>query len=230
MADPGHRDAVLASTELRPTPFVPEVVLHCADDAYTVWTATATKTGTGDESAPMPFWSFPWAGGQALARYVLDNPNLVIGRRVLDLAAGSGLVAIAAAMAGASDVTANDVDPYASAAQELNAQANGVRITTLTADLLDADTDADADVILAGDVCYEREFADRMVAFLRRASSRGADVLLGDPGRAYLPRESLDEVASYDVPTSLALEDHTTKRTTIWRPQTLDDDPRRRNG
>jgi predicted nicotinamide N-methyase len=176
----------------------------------------------------MPFWSFPWAGGQALARYVLDNRDLVIGRRVLDLAAGSGLVAIAAAMAGASDVTANDIDPCASAAQELNAQANGVRIRTLTADILDADTDAD--VILAGDVCYEREFADRMVAFLRRASSRGADVLLGDPGRAYLPRESLDEVASYDVPTSLTLEDHTTKRTTIWRPQTLDDDGRRRNG
>jgi predicted nicotinamide N-methyase len=228
MADPGYRDAVLASTKLRPTPFVPEVVLHCADDAYSVWTATATTTsGARDESAPMPFWSFPWAGGQALARYVLDNRDLVIGRRVLDLAAGSGLVAIAAAMAGASDVTANDVDPYASAAQEMNAQANGVRITTLTADILDADTDAD--VILAGDVCYEREFADRMVAFLRRASSRGADVLLGDPGRAYLPRETLDEVASYDVPTSLTLEDHTTKRTTIWRPQTLDD-ARRRNG
>jgi predicted nicotinamide N-methyase len=228
MADPGYRDAVLASTKLRPTPFVPEVVLHCADDAYSVWTATATTTsGARDESAPMPFWSFPWAGGQALARYVLDNPNLVIGRRVLDLAAGSGLVAIAAAMAGASDVTANDIDPYASAAQELNAQANGVRITTVTADILDAESDAD--VVLAGDVCYEREFADRLVAFLRRASSRGADVLLGDPGRAYLPRESLDEVASYDVPTSLALEDHTTKATTIWRPQTFDG-ARRRNG
>jgi predicted nicotinamide N-methyase len=109
----------------------------------------------------------------------------------------------------------------------LNAQANGVRITTLTADILDAETDAD--VVLAGDVCYEREFADRMVAFLVRARRRGADVLLGDPGRAYLPRGSLDEVTSYDVPTSLTLEDHTTKRTTIWRPQTLDD-ARRRNG
>jgi predicted nicotinamide N-methyase len=225
---PGYRDAVLASTELRPTPFVPEIVLHCADDAYAVWINTSTTpTGTRDESAPMPFWSFPWAGGQALARYVLDNPSLVIGRRVLDLAAGSGLVAIAAAMAGAAAVTANDIDPYAAAAQELNAQANGVRLTTVTADLLDAE--ADADVVLAGDVCYEREFADRMVAFLVRACQGGADVLLGDPGRAYLPRESLDEVASYDVPTSLALEDHTTKRTTIWRPQTLDDG-RRRNG
>jgi predicted nicotinamide N-methyase len=228
MPAPGYRDAVLASTQLRPTPFVPEVVLHCADDAYSVWINTSTTpTGPRDDSAPMPFWSFPWAGGQALARYVLDYPDLVIGRRVLDLAAGSGLVAIAAAMAGASDVTANDVDPYASAAQELNAQANGVRITTLTADVLDAETDAD--VVLAGDVCYEREFADRVLGFLLRARRRGTDVLLGDPGRAYLPRESLDEVASYDVPTSLALEDHTTKRTTIWRPQTLDD-ARRRNG
>lgn len=204
--------AVAASTTLHPTPFVPEISLYCADNAYAVW----TLTGDGDESAPMPFWSFPWAGGQALARYVLDRPELVAGRRVLDLASGSGLVAIAAALAGATQVTANDVDPYAIAAVQLNAHANRVTVTTLSADLLDGTTDAD--VVVAGDVCYESGLAARMLAFLLRAHERGADVLLGDPGRTYLPREHLDEVAAYDVPTTLVLEDATTKRTTIWRP------------
>ena len=210
MADVEHYITVVASTTLQPTPLVPEVSLYCAENAYDVW----SLTDDGDESAPMPFWSFPWAGGQALARYILDHPELVAGRRVLDLAAGSGLVAIAASLAGAADVTANDIDPYAAAAQELNAKANGVRITALMADLLDTETDAD--VVLAGDVCYERELSDRMLAFLVRAQSRGADVLLGDPGRTYLPREWLAHVASYDVPTTLVLEDQQTKRTTIW--------------
>jgi predicted nicotinamide N-methyase len=210
MPDVEHYITVVAGTTLLPTPLVPEVSLYCAENAYDVW----SLTDDGDESAPMPFWSFPWAGGQALARYLLDHPDVVAGRRVLDLAAGSGLVAIAAALAGAADVTANDIDPYAAAAQEMNAKANGVRITTLMADLLDSDTDAG--VVLAGDVCYERELSDRMLAFLTRAQRRGADVLLGDPGRTYLPHEQLIEVASYDVPTTLVLEDQQTKRTTIW--------------
>ena len=201
---------MVAAATLLPTPLVPEVSLYCAENAYDVW----SLTDDGDESAPMPFWSFPWAGGQALARYILDHPGVVAGRRVLDLAAGSGLVAIAAALAGAGDVTANDIDPYAAAAQEMNAKANGVQITTLMADLLDTETDAD--VVLAGDVCYERDLSDRMLAFLARAQDRGAHVLLGDPGRTYLPRERLAEVASYDVPTTLVLEDQQTKRTTIW--------------
>jgi predicted nicotinamide N-methyase len=208
--DVKHYIAVVAATTLQPTPLVPEVSLHCAENAYDVW----SLTDDGDESAPMPFWSFPWAGGQALARHILDHPDVVAGRRVLDLAAGSGLVAIAAALAGAVDVTANDIDPYAAAAQEMNAKANGVQITAVMGDLLDTETDAD--VVLAGDVCYERELSDRMLAFLVRARVRGADVLLGDPGRTYLPRERLAEVASYDVPTTLALEDRQTKRTTIW--------------
>jgi predicted nicotinamide N-methyase len=206
-----HYLAVAASTTLRPTPLVPEISLYCAENAYDVW----TFTGDGDESAPMPFWSFPWAGGQALARYVLDHRDLVTGRRVLDLAAGSGLVAIAAARAGARNVIANDVDSYAAAAQELNAKANAVHVTAVNADLLDGDTDVD--VVLAGDICYERDLTDRMLAFLLRARARGAEVLVGDPGRTYLPREHLDEVAAYDVPTTLELEDATTKRTTIWR-------------
>jgi predicted nicotinamide N-methyase len=208
--DVEHYITVVAATTLLPTPFVPEVSLYCAENAYDVW----SLTDDGDESAPMPFWSFPWAGGQALARYILDHPDIVTGRRVLDLAAGSGLVAIAAALAGAADVTANDIDPYAAAAQEMNAKANGVKITTLMADLLDTETDAD--VVLAGDVCYERDLSDRMFAFLMRAQSRGAHVLLGDPGRNYLPRVRLAEVASHDVPTTLVLEDQQTKRTTIW--------------
>jgi predicted nicotinamide N-methyase len=206
-----HYLAVAASTSLRPTPLVSEIALYCAENAYDVW----TYTGDGDGSAPMPFWSFPWAGGQALARYVLDHPELVRGRRVLDLAAGSGLVAIAAARAGAGAVIANDVDAYAAAAQELNAKANGVRLTVVNADLLDGDTDAD--VVLAGDICYERDLTQRMLGFLLRARSRGADVLVGDPGRTYLPREHLDEVAAYEVPTTLELEDAVTKRTTVWR-------------
>ncbi len=210
MADVEHYIAVVASTTLQPTPLVPEVSLHCAENAYDVW----SLTDNGDETAPMPFWSFPWAGGQALARYILDHPEIVAGRRVLDLAAGSGLVAIAASLAGAAEVTANDIDPYAAAAQELNAKANGVSITALMADLLDTETDAE--VVLAGDVCYERELSDRILAFLVRARGRGADVLLGDPGRTYLPRERLAHVASYDVPTTLVLEDQQTKRTTIW--------------
>jgi predicted nicotinamide N-methyase len=210
MPDVEHYITVVASTTVQPTPLVPEVSLYCAENAYDVW----NLTDDGDESAPMPFWSFPWAGGQALARYLLDHPDVVAGRRVLDLAAGSGLVAIAAALAGAADVTANDIDPYAAAAQELNAKANGVTITALMADLLDGETDAE--VVLAGDVCYERELTARMLAFLVRARGRGAVVLLGDPGRTYLPRERLAHVASYDVPTTLALEDQQTKSTTIW--------------
>src|SRR5665213_3233946 len=211
-----HHIAVIAGTTLQPVPLVPEIVLHCAANAYDVWTLTSA----GDESAPMPFWSFPWAGGQALARYVLDHPDVVAGRRVLDLAAGSGLVAISAALAGAVEVIGNDVDPYAAAAQELNAHANGVTLVALTADLLGDDiVEADlpaVDLVLAGDVCYERDLTDRVLAFLTRARQRGADVLLGDPGRTYLPRAQLTEVASYDVPTTLELEDKQTKRTTIW--------------
>ena len=210
MPDVEHYITVVASTTLQPTPLVPEVSLYCAENAYDVW----SLTDSGDQSAPMPFWSFPWAGGQALARYILDHPDVVAGRHVLDLAAGSGLVAIAAALAGAAQVTANDIDPYAAAAQEMNAKANGVQLTVVVGDLLDGETDAD--VVIAGDVCYERELSDRMLAFLTRAGRAGANVLLGDPGRTYLPRERLAEIASYDVPTTLVLEDRQTKRTTIW--------------
>jgi len=209
--------AVVASTELRPVPFVPELSLHMAENAYDVWEITDHDTPQ-DTETPVPYWSFPWAGGQALARHVLDNPELVRGRRVLDLAAGSGLVAIAAALAGAAVSVANDIDDFAAAAQDLNARANHVVIETLIADILDGGEPAEYDVVLAGDVCYEREFSARILACLHRVASRGAVVLLGDPGRTYVPSEGIAEVATYDVPTTLALENSETKRTTIWRP------------
>lgn len=219
MPDVEHYIAVAASTELVTVPLVPELRLYAADDAYRVWELTdrARHHDADAVETPVPFWSFPWAGGQALARYVLDHQELVRGRRVLDVAAGSGLVAIAAAKAGAAHVVANDVDAFAAAAQELNARANNVAVQPVIADLLDGETDAD--VVLAGDVCYERDLADRLLGFLRRAAARGADVLLGDPGRTYLPHEHLEEVAAYDVPTTLALESTEIKRTTIWRPR-----------
>ena len=211
-----HDIAVAASTVLQPVPFVPELSLHAAEDAYAVWEITNNRV-PADAETPVPYWSFPWAGGQAIARYIFDNPQLVRGRRVLDIAAGSGLVAIAAAAAGASVAVANDIDDFAAAAQDLNARANNVTIEIVMADLLDGDGFA-YDVVLAGDVCYERGFATRIMRFLQRATAHHSVVLLGDPGRTYLPADGLVEVAAYDVPTTLALEGSETKRTTIWRP------------
>jgi predicted nicotinamide N-methyase len=193
-------------------PLVPEIVLHQADEPIGLWEETEQAAG---REQPPPFWAFAWAGGQALARYLLDHRELVAGRRVLDLATGSGLVAVAAARAGAAAVTANDVDPLALAAAAANARANGVRVGTVAGDLLDGPVDG-VDVLVAGDVCYSREMTGRVLAFLRRAAAAGAVVLLGDPGRAYLPA-GLEPVAAYDVPVSAALESTTVRRTTVWR-------------
>jgi len=213
--DVEHYIAVCASTELRPVPLVPEVMLYAAENAYEVWEITTL----GGDEAPVPYWSFPWAGGQALARYLLDHPDRASGRRVLDLAAGSGLVAIAAMKAGANSAVANDVDPFAAAAQELNARANNTTIEISQRDLLDETATPEAfDVVVAGDVCYEPGLADRLVEYLRRAKSNGVDVLLADPGRTYLPRERLDPVATYEVPTALSIEGVERKVTTIWTP------------
>ena len=209
-----HYIAVCASTRLVPVPLVPEIVVHASDDAYHVWDVTSF----GAPDAPVPYWSFPWAGGQALARYLLDHPEVVRDKRVLDLGAGSGLVAIAAAKAGAARAIANDVDAFAAAAQQLNARANGVSLESLLADILDDDPSDDFDVVLAGDVCYDRELSDRMLGFLQRSVRAGAAVLLADPERNYLPRPLLEPVAVLEVPTSLAVESTDRKRTTIWRP------------
>ena len=203
-------DFIQTHTRPAPVPFVPEITLHQADEPIDLW----EKTEESGVEQPPPFWAFAWAGGQALARHLLDHPDLVAGRSVLDLATGSGLVAVAAALAGASPVTANDIDPYSLAAAEMNAIANNVRIATLEADLLD--TDPRGSVILAGDVFYSREMAGRVLPFLRRAAGRGCLVLVGDPGRAYLP-VGLIRQATYSVPVIESLESVKVRETTIWQ-------------
>jgi predicted nicotinamide N-methyase len=205
---------VRAHTSLMTVPFVPELRLHLADEPIALWEQTE-QLGKGDQAPP--FWAFAWAGGLALARHLLDDPDLVAGRAVLDLATGSGLVAIAAARAGASVVTANDIDPLSLAATQANAEANAVTVRCVEGDLLDTTQGyAEAGVILAGDVCYSREMAARVLPYLRRAAGRGSLVLVGDPGRAYLP-DGLVKRATYDVPVNEALESCAIRRTTVWQ-------------
>jgi predicted nicotinamide N-methyase len=201
-------------TEIRTVPFVPEIRLHMAAEAIPLW--ELMESLTGDVGMAPPFWAFPWAGGQALARYVLDHPDLIARRRVLDLAAGSGLVAIAAKRAGASRVIANEIDGYADAAIEANAELNGVDVERHHGDLLAADP-PDVDVVLAGDVFYSREMARMMLGFLTKVRDRGALVLVGDPGRAYRPREGFEEVAAFRVPVNKDLEDAEQKMVTVLR-------------
>lgn len=177
-------------------PLVPEVRLHLAEDAIVWWARMEAQTGG---ALAAPYWATAWPGGQALARYILDNPETVAGKRVLDVASGSGLIAIAAGLAGAAAVTANDIDPYALAAIALNARANDVTLSTCPDDLLNGDG-GDADVVLAGDVFYSHAIAQRMWSFLRRAAARGAHVLVGDPGREHLPHKRMTIVASYPAP------------------------------
>lgn len=184
-------------------PFVPEVRLHMAQDAMVWWARMEARSRA---MLTPPFWASAWAGGRAVARYVLDNPQTVAGRRVLDIASGSGLVAIAAGKAGASTVIANDIDPYAVAAITLNARANGVPIIESHADLLDGDG-GDAEVVLAGDVFYTELMARRMLAFLERAAARGAQVFAGHPGRTHVPTDRLQIVASYRIPPADAFDD-----------------------
>jgi predicted nicotinamide N-methyase len=197
---------------LAPAPFVPEIRLHQADEPIGLWELTE---GEFRSEQPPPFWAFAWAGGQALARHVLDHPDLVAGRQVLDLAAGSGLVAIAAAKAGAAAVRAVEIDPRAVAAIALNATENAAAVTADLGDILDGDA-GDAEVVLAGDVFYSKAMADRVTRFLLRAARAGALVLVGDPGRAFLPRERFRAVATYDVPVPPALETVSVKHTTVW--------------
>lgn len=205
-------DYLTTHTTLAPVPFVPELVLHQAEEPIALW----EQTEAGGQSQPPPFWAFAWAGGQALARYLLDTPALVAGRAVLDLATGSGLVALAAARAGGRPVTANDIDPLALAATTANAAANEITLRTVEGDLLD-DPALEYAVILAGDVFYSREMANRVLPFLHRAASRGALVLVGDPGRAYLPVTAMIRHISYDVPVVEALESVPVRHTTVWQ-------------
>jgi predicted nicotinamide N-methyase len=207
----GPTGFVRALCRLRPVPLVPEIRLHLADEAFSLWEETERESGK--QETPPPFWAFAWPGGQALARYVLDRPELVAGRCVLDIGAGSGLAAIAAARAGSSAVIASEIDTLAAAAISLNARANKAAVT-VTGDVLEGDGEG-ADVVLAADVWYDRSLADRALGMLRRARSRGADVLVGDIGRSYLPLSALTELAAYDVPVVAELEDAAVKRAMI---------------
>ena len=194
-------------------PLVPEIRLYLATEVTPIW--LGTEEALARSGLPPPFWAFAWAGGQALARYLLDHPDEVAGRSVLDFGAGSGLIAIAAAKAGATSVLAAEIDNFAAAAIAANAALNDVEIAVQTADLL-ATVKSGWDVVTAGDVCYERPMADRVTGWLRMLTARGTLVLLGDPGRAYLPAEGLIERACYLVPTSRELEDRETRETVVW--------------
>jgi predicted nicotinamide N-methyase len=207
-------EIVRAETTLRSVSLVPEVRLYQASEPIGVW--QRTERAAGRTGLDPPFWAFAWAGGQALARYLLDHPETVRDRQVIDIASGSGLVAIAAARAGAAAVTGYDIDPLAIAAITLNAAANGAAVLAVQADILDADGPG-TDVILVADAFYERELARRVARFAGRGQARGADVLVGDFGRAYLPRDRLAPLAAYDVPGLSVLEDSDVKRTTVWK-------------
>jgi predicted nicotinamide N-methyase len=215
-ANPPAPEIMRTGTQLRPVPLVPEIRLHQADDPISLWQHLELASGQAGQDPP--FWAFAWAGGQALARYLLDHPEAVQGRYVIDIASGSGLVAIAAAKAGAAAVTAYDIDPLAAAAIGVNAGANGVTVLAVCADVLgDACPPAPgADLVLAADAFYERDLAGQVMRFLELSHARGAVVLAGDFGRAYLPRARLTPVASYDVPGLSVLEGSEIKHTTIW--------------
>ncbi|MBX3583913.1 MAG: methyltransferase [Rhizobiaceae bacterium] len=204
---------IAGNTALQAPPHVPEIRLHLADEAHDLWQRTEDELA--QMGLPPPFWAFAWAGGQGLARYIIDNPESVAGKRVIDFATGSGLVAIAAAMACAGRVTAADIDPFCGAAVKLNAIANGVSLAFVGDNLVGQEIEAE--VLLAGDVFYDREFADRLVPWFNALSERGIDVLIGDPGRSYLPKERLAKLAEYQVPVTCALEDAEVKRTIVWR-------------
>ena len=207
-------DFIRRHTEIASPPIVPELRLHLATEVTPLW--QATERLLQDAQLPPPFWAFAWPGGQAIARYLLDEPAVIAGRRVLDLGAGSGIAGIAAARAGAASVLAIDLDDFACAAIELNAGLNGVSVGIGQRDVT-AGPVPSVDCILAGDVCYERSAADRIAAWLRQRANEGTLILLGDPGRTYMPKGGLAPLVRYDVPTSLDLEDRTTRETGVWR-------------
>ena len=212
-ARPDPLEFIRANTRVAPVPTLPEIRLHTAHQATGLWRLGEPNEDGSDP--PPPYWAFPWAGGMALARHILDRPETVMGRRVLDLGAGSGLVAIAAAMAGASEVIAADIDRYAVAAVGLNTAANGVAVAVVGDDLT-AGPPPPVDLIAAGDLFYERDLALRVTAFLDRCLAAGIDVLIGDPGRAYLPRSRLRRLAEYRVPDVGEVEDAATKPSAVF--------------
>ena len=207
------RQFILENTGIMSPPHVPEVRLHLADEAHDLWLKTEEELE--EIGLPPPFWAFAWAGGQGLARYVLDHTGSVAGKRVVDFASGSGLVAIAAMKAGARDVLAADIDPWTGTAIALNAGLNEVPVDYTRDNLVG--NDVDADVLLAGDVFYDQGFSAALIPWFERLAARGVAVLVGDPGRAYLPKDRLEALAVYQVPVTRALEDSEVKKTTVWR-------------
>ena len=219
MTQPPAEEIIRGSTTLSPVVLVPEIRLYQASEPMSVW--QHTEQATGRTGLDPPFWAFAWAGGQALARYLLDHPEAVTGRHVIDVASGSGLVAIAAVLAGAAGVTAYDIDPLAATAITANAEANGVAIPAVCTDVLSGLPPDGTDLVLVADAFYERDLAAQVLRFAERSQARGAAVMAGDFGRAYLPRARLVPLASYDVPGLGALEDADVKCTTVWtlRPE-----------
>jgi predicted nicotinamide N-methyase len=207
------RAFILRNTALRPVPGLEGIRLHLADEALPLWRAVQIETG--DDETPLPYWAFAWGGGLALSHYLQAHPEAVAGQRVFDLASGSGLCAIAALRAGALDAVAADIDPFASAAIAVNARANQCRVTVIRRDVLD-DEPPDVEVVLAGDCWYEARLAERVLPWLRRARDRGIEVLVGDPGRRYLPSGELTELATYEVRTTTELEDLDLKQGRVY--------------
>lgn len=205
---------VLAETRARPVPLAPELVIRVADEAVPLWSKTEEELA--EAGLPPPFWAFAWAGGQALARHLLDHPDACEGRRVLDMGSGSGLVAIAAMKAGAASVLAADLDRFALAAIAINAAANGVSVEATGDDLIGGPRPA-VDLVTVGDLFYERDLAARLLAWLDGFLADGVPVLVGDPGRSYLPKERLEKLADYAVPVTRELEDTEIKHSAVWR-------------
>ena len=205
---------IAANTRALSPPLVPEIRLHLAEESLPIWQKTEEELG--EMNVPPPYWAFAWAGGQALARYLLDNPVLVAGKSVVDLGTGSGLTAIAARRAGAATVLAADIDALAVAAVRINAALNGVTVETTGDDLL-AEPPRAVDVVLVGDLFYERELAARVTAYVEAASAQGAHVLIGDPKRSYFPAGRFKLAAEYQVPVTRELEDAEIKRTSVWQ-------------
>jgi predicted nicotinamide N-methyase len=215
--DESRTSFIRANTTLQAPPLVPEIRLHLAGEVMGLWGETEARSAalaSGVAHLPPPYWAFAWPGGQALARYILDHPQEVAGKSVLDFGAGSGLVAIAAAKAGGAPVIAAEIDALALAAIELNAAANGVFVEEIENDIIG--TNGRWDTILAGDMCYERPLAERLTLWLRSLASDGARVLIGDPGRNYFPERGVQRLATYDVPTSRDLEDREMRETSVY--------------
>lgn len=212
MGDPAA--FIRANTMLHEPPLVPEVKLHLASEIVPIWQMTEEELEKS--GLPPPFWAFAWAGGQALARYILDHPETVAGKRILDFGAGSGMIGIAAMKANAASVLSADIDPFAAASIRLNAEVNGVSLNVTTDDIVGS-ANGGWDVILIGDMCYERPLAERIETWVHSLVDGGATAYIGDPGRTYLPKSGLEKIVSYAVKTTRELEDTDVRNTSVWR-------------